>query len=321
MQLVKPGVRKDLAGSLAGGRLSYPHPDMQADVQQIGILGEGARVAALIQAWLRRGGTGPAGLPGLTWLVEGELDVHARARALERACVLAGRSHAVEPVAGGGQAELMIEGQTLRLARPDQVELAATIELRDADTRLLLAGGRAQVIEPAAALACLALIRAIERGPGLRWLLLAVLLDRGDAHQGLVELEGRALARSLESRLPSVAGRLSLALTRGPQSGARIELIVQTNSSGSGAAGIGDVLEILARAPASAPGLRLCSELHEGAAVIGDERVWVARELGGVGPLARVLMYFDPLALEAGVTWSRVLDQLAKREHPRDKEA
>ncbi len=265
----------------------------------IGIVGSGAGAAALVLAWLRRGGV-ERGLPALAWAYADELDPHARARELEHACTLAGRSHAVDVLT---DTQLSIADQMIVLRRRDELE--SVIEVDEAGVRWARAGARPIAFDPPPLLACHALIDALERGPGLRWLLVDVLLDRS-ARGGIEELDGRALARTFAARLPSVAGRLGLSLARGPQAGARIELIVQTNAS-SGAAGIGDVIENLARAATSGPGLRVCSRLHEGAAVLGDERAWVQAEVAGVGPLARVVVHFDPLALQAAAVWRRVV--------------
>lgn len=198
------------------------------------------------------------------------------------------------------------EGQTLRWSHrsvvfeaPSDAEVSTErvcVDARDDDRPLVRRPGRRKpaTVDPAAVLAVEPLLRALEGGPGYRWVLVNHCAGRRATRPAPLGLapcpRDEALASALGRRLPATLGKIAFTSTEGPQLGDSLELSVLLGRGGD----LASVRDSIANAQAprilDSPGARSDDAL-------GRELLLLdTAALDGVGPLVRVVAHFDPAA-------------------------
>jgi hypothetical protein len=217
----------------------------------------------------------------------------AALRRLARAC--ARRGLAVEL----GVGTIAVAGRPLALALDHDPR--ERVCLRDRRVELQR-GGTKRLGERAELLAAAPLLEAIERGAGLRWALLSVL-EGSDGFSTQVDLSARepdaALDAGLQRCFPSLVGRVGVCAAVGPHPGAALHLSVLLGA-GATVDGVRDLLAAQAEARSRWPRLRMRSGFGS-ADCLGDPGVHLDLDaITSVGPLLRLVAYYDPPAVLAG---------------------
>lgn len=217
----------------------------------------------------------------------------AALRRLAKACARRGLS--VELDAAG----LVVAGRPLG-PRPDQ-DPHERVRLRERRVELQR-GGTKRLGERAELLAVAPLLEAIERGAGLRWALLSVL-EGSDGFATPVDLSALEPDASLDAGLqrcfPSLVGRVGFCAAVGPHPGAALHLSVLLGA-GASIDGVRDLLAAQAEARSRWPRLRMRSGFGS-ADCLGDPGVHLDLDaITSVGPLLRLVAYYDPPAVLAG---------------------
>jgi len=283
------------------------------------LVGEGPIADAVASLWARTQAVG-----ALTWQVASRdpqrPESREEFRRLQRALLRVG---AWRSATLGASRWTLHDGRQLDFERdpgtphPSGTPSAACIETGGPRVLVSLADGRSKRVPRPAVLAALPLLRALEAGPGLRWVNLDVV-ERSRVPESEPPPErvpalvsDPALCSVLTRKLTALAGRLQVTRhidgvgsDRGATGGDSIRLCALLDSRGS-LEGTGDALAQLA--DTRHDGLRF--ELAP-AAIPHDAlgRASVLIDPGatrGVGPLVQLLAHYDPVAVAAAAAWHR----------------
>lgn len=205
-------------------------------------------------------------------------------------------------IAAGFEAgKLTIAGRPIALER----ELSSAVDrarLRDGRVALRLDGAE-RLGERAELLAAAPLLEALDQGNGLRWAMVGAI-QGSDGFASCVDLSEHKPDPTLEAGLhrcfPGMVGRVGFGSAVGPLLGAALHLSVLLGTGGT-IDGVRDRLAAQAEAARSRwPRLRLRPGVGS-ADCLGDPGVHLDVDaIGSVGPLVRLVAYYDPPAVLAG---------------------
>lgn len=230
---------------------------------------------------------------------------------LARAC--ARRGLAVEL----GAKAITLAGREIPLVPEGQAPPGTQVRLREGRVALALAGagplaGRAvaQLGEPCELLAASPLLDLLERGAGLRWAVLSCIEGRDD-WQASVDLSEReasfkaSFEAALRRSFPALVGRVAFGSALGPQLGAALHLNVVLGP-GASVDGLHDQLSQLGQVGGARAGASAWPRLQARRGVSSADSLGAPGQLlldldamVGVGPLIRLVAYYDPPAMLA----------------------
>jgi hypothetical protein len=195
---------------------------------------------------------------------------------------------------------IVIAGQRLAVAPEGAGE---RVRVREHRVEFVGPGGSARLGERAELLAAAPLLDAIERGGGLRWALMAAI-EGSDGFTANIELCERrpdaGLDAGLQRCFPGLVGRVGFSSAVGPLPGAALHLTVLLGA-GASVEGVRDLLAAQSHDPRSRwPRLRARPGFGS-ADCLGDPDVHLDTDaITSVGPLLRLVAYYDPPAILAG---------------------